>query len=813
MLHSCCAIVLGVSGLIPGQTVHVDPYGDPLPEGAVARVGAARLLHDNEFTWAAITPDGTRIVSGGMYGERQVHVWERSTARRLALLPTGPQNETWGVAVSPDGKRAAALLSAPGKNAFRMQVAVWDVGSGKELCRVFLRERTGFGEPILFAPDGRTVIVRVGDLFAVGVEGGKVLRRWPCRSDVLFSLAWAGHGEHVFGVGDAGFHLWNLNAAEERTVADPDGVARLRVHGDRIAVSGDGLTLAVAGRNVLRVATVTWPERDDASVQVRKVRDCTPPRQDVQLLRVSADGRQLLLAEAAGLAIAPFRSIALYDVAKGELVRERKDLMFACDAAFVGRGQVVVGRQASGYSSRLIFVVNAATGMPAAGDKTLHYLLGDAEWSAVGATIFSSGMRWDARTGKYLGVGPDVTTSPRSWKTPDGKDADVSADGKVGLVYQYAEFGDGLNRQVLIQEVQVWDVAAKKQVGRFRSSDLHRARSVWPNPETLSRDGRVWVHHWNFGIQVWDVAHGALLYETGELSVWKTGRRSEVLMRPDGRLVYVVLDGSCRLFDTDARKFIHRVEFPPLKAGLSGARITPDGRLLACGHEDGTVRVIDLHRGGVILERASGQGAVGILRFRPDQRQLLTRGPAGWGLVWDVPEVKPAFAPATASDFDELWKDLIAADGGAVRKAVERLVVTGPPAVTDLRRRLSPAPPTDFRRLVSEEVKRLASPIFREREAASARLAAMPSPVVRYLREELGRVEDLEARARLERLLNDGGPAPVPHSPEVLRQLRALEVLERIGTAEARKLLASLTAGGEGAALTEHARAALGRLP
>jgi hypothetical protein len=53
----------------------------------------------------------------------------------------------------------------------------------------------------------------------------------------------------------------------------------------------------------------------------------------------------------------------------------------------------------------------------------------------------------------------------------------------------------------------------------------------------------------------------------------------------------------------------------------------------------------------------------------------------------------------------------------------------------------------------------------------------------------------------------------VAHAPAVLRQLRALEVLERIGTLEARALLAKLAMGGEGAALTEHAKAALARLP
>src|SRR5262249_19358622 len=158
------------------------------------------------------------------------------------------------------------------------------------------------------------------------------------------------------------------------------------------------------------------------------------------------------------------------------------------------------------------------------------------------------------------------------------------------------------------------------------------------------------------------------------------------------------------------------------------------------------------------------------------------------------------------AEFDALWNDLMAANGSTVRKAVERLVLTGTPAVADLGRRLSPAPATDLRRLVHEEVKRLSSPKFREREAASTRLAAMPRCVLRYRREERGGGVDLEARSRLEKLLNNDGPDLVAHAPAALRQLRALEVLERSGALEARALLAKLAMGGEDAALTEHAK-------
>ncbi len=80
--------------------------------------------------------------------------------------------------------------------------------------------------------------------------------------------------------------------------------------------------------------------------------------------------------------------------------------------------------------------------------------------------------------------------------------------------------------------------------------------------------------------------------------------------------------------------------------------------------------------------------------------------------------------------------------------------------------------------------------------------------VLPALQKKLAAKSALEVRQRIEKLV-----AKIEQlTPESLRRIRALEVLEHIGDSEAKKVLETLAAGAEGAKLTEEAKASLARL-
>jgi hypothetical protein len=99
---------------------------------------------------------------------------------------------------------------------------------------------------------------------------------------------------------------------------------------------------------------------------------------------------------------------------------------------------------------------------------------------------------------------------------------------------------------------------------------------------------------------------------------------------------------------------------------------------------------------------------------------------------------------------------------------------------------------------------------FTVRERATEELAKLGPMVAPVLRKTLDGSPPLEMRRRAERLLQQLQEA-VP-SPERLRALRALEVLEEVGTPAARRVLEELAGGAADAELTVGARRTLERL-
>src|SRR5262249_47788181 len=156
-----------------------------------------------------------------------------------------------------------------------------------------------------------------------------------------------------------------------------------------------------------------------------------------------------------------------------------------------------------------------------------------------------------------------------------------------------------------------------------------------------------------------------------------------------------------------------------------------------------------------------------------------------------------------------LWDDLASEDALVAFRAAGLLATDPAKSLPLLQEKLPPVPV-----LAATELARLLAALdgkrFPERDRALRQLARLDRSVEAPLKAALEGTLPLEARKRVERLLNDMDRAKT--TPDRLPVSRALLALEYCGTVEARKHLEKLAGGAAKAWLTEQAKQSLERI-
>jgi predicted NACHT family NTPase len=358
----------------------------------------------------------------------------------------------------------------------------------------------------------------------------------------------------------------------------------------------------------------------------------------------------------------------------------------------------------------------------------------------------------------------------------------------------------------------------------------------------FSPSGRVLASGGDYGaLKLWD-----LIAETAAarpaLQGHAGGVRAMVFTPDGGTLASAAEDGSVKLWDVEAGK--ERATLRGHASQVIALALAPGGRMLASGGIDRTVRLWEAATGqeratlrghaaavyavafsprGVLasagLDRSiklwdvtAGQelaqldghrGSVYGLGFAPDGRSL-TSASTDWTVkLWEVPGWERRPTPVALGVVSGLWADLAGEDAPRSFRSMGALLASPRQCVALLGERLQPAAPLpqSFTRWVAD----LGDEEFAVRQKATEDLIKVGSLAEPGLREALQGSPSLEVRRRLEGLLDR-------LAKEQLREVRALEVLEYLGTPEAQQLLTRLAEGAPEARLTREAKAALKRL-
>jgi hypothetical protein len=189
--------------------------------------------------------------------------------------------------------------------------------------------------------------------------------------------------------------------------------------------------------------------------------------------------------------------------------------------------------------------------------------------------------------------------------------------------------------------------------------------------------------------------------------------------------------------------------------------------------------------------------------FTPGGRSVVVASGNG-AEVW---ELRRQVRPLSGADANALWAHLTGADAGLAFRAVEALAADPSKAVPLLKDKLHAV--SDFRARVDALVKQLGDEEFEARERALKQLEAIGPDAGPALRRAVAADSSPEVRQRAAQLLKRVPASAVRPTPT---EARAVEVLEKANTPEAREVLAALAARELDSPLKREAAAALARL-
>jgi hypothetical protein len=236
-----------------------------------------------------------------------------------------------------------------------------------------------------------------------------------------------------------------------------------------------------------------------------------------------------------------------------------------------------------------------------------------------------------------------------------------------------------------------------------------------------------------------------------------------------------------------------------------------DGRFVAYGDKGGDqrIRLWDTATGEQLAGFDGIRADVNALCFSPDGTSLAAGLQDGSILIYEVPKADPELAKSSFSknELESRWTDLGGDHAGKAHRAIWALVATPKQSVPFLQGRLKPVAFGDQAK-IQQWIADLDSPRFAVRQAASKELERAAGQAAGPIQNTLKQNVPLETRRRLQQLLNLLDVS----APDTVRTIRAIMVLERIGSAEAQRALRTLARGAPAAYETEEARASLGRL-
>jgi WD40 repeat protein len=812
-----------------GSAPRRDGEGFPLPAEALTRVGSARLRHGRGVTHLEYSPDGTLLASSEA---GSLQIWDSRIGKLLKKVHKADGREVPDGFFSTDGKTIVAVdglnchwfdvrtglatrhydITSPPEEtdayisprgellavvnyAMGDDLVVYELQSGRErfrksseglwvgsgMCGGGRRTSTA-----AFSPGGNTLAVMEMHgqdqmQFRVCVfetATGKTLGRFDV-GELRNNLTFSPDGKKLLADdGDKNITVWSVPAGKilNRLVTGSDGLMMAAFTPD-----GKSVVFGSASADTVRIDLATEKE-------VARFRTSAFPRS----FAFTPDGKTLAVGTANG-------TITQWDLATGkrqtasaEPVNGFWQPRFDGKLLWVCSNELVAVDWESGRVMRRVSLPHHGGGaeLTVSPDRS----------RAAGVNADHRTAVWDLASGKELCSLP-TRTIPVVMEGIPLEGVVFSPEGKTLYTARQAE------------SVRGWDVANAREMPAFDTGVSGAPRlAISPNGRRLALADQMRGDDGRPQVIIWDLAGKD---KSRQLSLPEGSQPRGLTFSPDGNLLAVVggetlpwadeMSGFVTLWD------VRTGEKKPIGTGasveLGTVAFSADGRSLVTGDDSGAVRVWEVATGRERHHFAGHVSSVNEVAFSPDGKLLASTSSDAPVFIWDVEGCHgkpPSAEPFTAEERANLWDALNDVNASVAFDAMRHLLARPKPAVALLRERLPPAAAVD-EKTVQPRLRDLDANAFPVREKVTAELEAIADRATSLLRKSLAGAPSAETKRRIERILEAVDCA----GSERRREMRAVEVLDRLATAEARQLLGTLARGTDAAFLTREARAAL----